>query len=72
MKKQDLQKLSKEQLEDILMFSYQQMDMKATQNKLSSDTIGIEEDPGYLVYHNALRTMCNLINAKINLELNNK
>lgn len=69
MTKEDLSLLNKEQLERVLLSIYEQMDKRAKENKKAADKIGIEEDPGYGVYHNALRTMCNYTNNIVALEI---
>jgi len=77
--KQDLSHLSKEQLEDVIIFMYDQMDKKANSNKEMADKfkpaksspyitpkyINAPEDPGYMIMSNVLRTMCNLMKVKV-------
>jgi len=82
MTKQDLSTLSKEQLKDVLLFMYDQMDKKSNLNKemaekfkpaksspyITPKYINAPEDPGYGIMHNILRTMCNLMKNKVALE----
>lgn len=81
MNKQDLSSLSKEQLKDVVIFMYEHMDKKAIANKelaskfkikdspyITPKILNAPEDPGYMISHNVLRTMCNLMKSKVQFE----
>lgn len=72
MTKEELQQLSKEQIENIVLSIYEHMDKTASDNKKSADEMGLEEDIGYGVYYSALKTMCNLMNIKVIFALNER
>ncbi len=69
MKKEDLKKLNKTQLENILFETYNRMDSTATTNEKQAKKIGLINDPGYAVYAASLRTECNRINVIMAMEL---
>lgn len=71
MTKEELSKLSKEQLEHVLVFCWERMDIDARSSKQMADEWEKDDHiwiPAHTRY-SALRTMCNFMNIVVEVEL---